>query len=93
MDAVDIKDDSAEYGDMFYWDVDSSTVQAALNKYTRGGLRNVSASSQEISAPCKKKNHLPESPSLPAAHSNNEHIAVTTEYTIYRPSCNLLTIL
>ncbi|KAJ7939647.1 hypothetical protein B0H13DRAFT_2300339 [Mycena leptocephala] len=50
MDAVDIKDDSAEYSDMFYWD-----------KYTRGGLRNVFASSQEISPPCKKKNHLPES--------------------------------
>ncbi|KAJ7936516.1 hypothetical protein B0H13DRAFT_1853257 [Mycena leptocephala] len=74
MDAVDIKDDSAEYGDMFYWDVDSSTVQAAVDKYTRSGLRNVSASSPEISPPCKKKNHLPELPSLPAANSNKEHI-------------------
>jgi hypothetical protein len=77
MDAVDIKDDSAEYGD-------------TLDKYTRGGLSNVSASSQEISAPRKKKNYLPESPLLPAAHSNNEHIAVTTKYTIYRPSCTIL---
>ncbi|KAJ7889633.1 hypothetical protein B0H13DRAFT_1887966 [Mycena leptocephala] len=70
MDAVDIQDESAEYGDMFHWEVDCPMLLAALKKYSRS-LLNVSASAQEPSPPRKKNDH-PNSPSLPPAHCKKQ---------------------